>query len=159
MPNLLAIIFGTAHSADKGFAPAMNNLGQLYANGLGIQQDWTRAHEWSLKAADAGNPIGAMNAFIISANPDYKGTHPTNLPSSVDPGKSNATDLLEPTLERTELFGLPLNAERREAIRQAARSNVPLDITIGSLQADASVPRFERVPTQDSTWRKLWPLH
>lgn len=140
-------------AALKGFAPAMNNLGLLYANGLGVpKQDWNKAYEWSRKAADAGNPIGAMNAFIISANPDYKGAHPDSLSTTIDPGRSNAADLLYPTLERTELYG-GLKEGEPYGLRQAAEENMPFEVTIRRPQVDASLPTFHRVPKQ-SFWPK-----
>jgi TPR repeat protein len=45
--------------ADLGDASSMFNLGQGYANGLGVAQDYDKAREWFEKAADKGH-AGAM---------------------------------------------------------------------------------------------------
>ena len=37
---------------------AMTMLGELYANGLGIKRDYTKAAEWYQRAADAGDREG-----------------------------------------------------------------------------------------------------
>src|SRR5262249_8079580 len=47
-------------AADAGNTHAMNELGLLYAKGLGGAQDYGKAREWYQKAADAGN-THAMN--------------------------------------------------------------------------------------------------
>ncbi len=43
-------------------AYAMNNLGHMYRNGEGVEQDYAKAAEWFTKAADSGN-VAAMNAL------------------------------------------------------------------------------------------------
>lgn len=42
-------------SAEAGNAEAMNSIGYMYDNGLGVPQDNDRALEWFQKAAEAGN--------------------------------------------------------------------------------------------------------
>lgn len=49
------------HAARMGYAPAMNNVGLLYANGHGVKQDHEEAFKWWLRAAQRGN-AWAMNA-------------------------------------------------------------------------------------------------
>ena len=51
-------------SAEGGFAPGMNNLGQMYLSGRGGRQDHDAAFRWHLAAARAGNPVGRMNVAI-----------------------------------------------------------------------------------------------
>ena len=47
-------------AVEAGEACAMNQIGYMYQNGLGVELDYAQAMEWYLKAADAGN-AGAMN--------------------------------------------------------------------------------------------------
>jgi TPR repeat protein len=44
--------------ADHGNASSMVNLGNLYAHGKGVAQDYTKAREWYQKAADKGSWAG-----------------------------------------------------------------------------------------------------
>ncbi|MDE0306344.1 MAG: tetratricopeptide repeat protein [Albidovulum sp.] len=62
--------------ADKGDRDAQFNLGIIYAQGLGIDQDRTRAIDWFRLAAEQGDPIAAFNLGVIfsekeSAHLDY----------------------------------------------------------------------------------------
>lgn len=47
--------------AAKGDAQAMNNLGTLYDQGLGVEPDAGRAFHWFASSANAGNPSGMNN--------------------------------------------------------------------------------------------------
>ncbi len=47
-------------SAEKGYPAAMNNLGNLYAQGEGVRRDYAQAHRWYEKAAERGY-AAAMN--------------------------------------------------------------------------------------------------
>jgi len=42
-------------------AGAMGNLGYMYANGEGVEQDYAKAIEWYTKAADSGNTTAMYN--------------------------------------------------------------------------------------------------
>ncbi len=48
-------------AASRGFTPAMNNVGLLYANGDGVPQDFEEAFKWWMRAAERGD-AWAMNA-------------------------------------------------------------------------------------------------
>ena len=39
----------------------MVNLGYLYGNGIGTEEDLLKAFEWNLKAAELGNESGMFN--------------------------------------------------------------------------------------------------
>ena len=54
--------------AEQGDAPAQNILGQMYANGHGVPQDYAEAVKWYRKAAEQGdapaqNILGEMYAY------------------------------------------------------------------------------------------------
>jgi uncharacterized protein len=64
-------------AADKGFAPAMNNLAELYLSGMLGKRDLEEAFRLHLAGARAGNPIAAMNLVLayktgmgVARNPD-----------------------------------------------------------------------------------------
>ncbi|HMD54765.1 MAG TPA: tetratricopeptide repeat protein, partial [Phycisphaerae bacterium] len=47
---------------------AMNNVGVIYQNGLGVGQDYQQAFTWYQKAADAGNVAAMNNLANLYAN-------------------------------------------------------------------------------------------
>lgn len=54
----------------------MNNLGMMYQKGLGTSQNASKAFEWFLSGAEAGNAEAMFNLGMAY----YKGTgHPRNL--------------------------------------------------------------------------------
>ena len=61
----------------RGNASAQNQLGQLYANGRGVPQDYATAQGWYEKAAAQGhawaqNQLGQLSADGLGAPQDYK---------------------------------------------------------------------------------------
>jgi len=48
-------------AADQGNADAQNALGQLYAKGVGVREDFVQAHKWFNIAAAAGNELARRN--------------------------------------------------------------------------------------------------
>lgn len=61
----------------QGKASAQNQLGQLYANGRGVPQDYTTARRWFEKAAAQGhgwaqNQLGQLSADGLGVPQDYK---------------------------------------------------------------------------------------
>ena len=48
-------------SAEQGNADAQNNLGCMYQNGLGVEQDDAKAMEWYQKAAEQGHTAAQSN--------------------------------------------------------------------------------------------------
>ena len=50
--------------ANAGWTQAMNWMSQLDHNGLGADEDPDRATDWSRRAAEAGDPVGAFNHGI-----------------------------------------------------------------------------------------------
>jgi len=49
-------------SADMGYVPAQAQLGLMYANGKGVQQNYVEAGRWWAKAAEGGHALAAANA-------------------------------------------------------------------------------------------------
>jgi TPR repeat protein len=47
--------------AEKGDAEGQNQLGYLYAQGYGVEQDYVRAHMWFNISAAMGNVLAATN--------------------------------------------------------------------------------------------------
>ncbi len=54
--------------ANAGDSEAMTNIGILYGQGNGVPQDYTQALTWFHKAADAGNPRGALLTSVFFMN-------------------------------------------------------------------------------------------
>jgi uncharacterized protein len=64
-------------AADQNYAPAVNNLARLYADGRGVKQDVPKAIELWSKAAEAGNVtarfnLGLQYAAGVGVNKDMK---------------------------------------------------------------------------------------
>ena len=51
--------------ADRGDAMAQNNLGMLYAEGLGVAQDYQQAKAWWQKAANQGHAGAQYNLGVM----------------------------------------------------------------------------------------------
>jgi TPR repeat protein len=54
--------------AEKGNAAAQNNLGVMYADGYGVQQDYFEAAAWHRKVAEQGDPNALNNLRILYDN-------------------------------------------------------------------------------------------
>ena len=52
-------------SASQGFAGAQLDLGTIYINGMGVQEDAFKAFEWFLKAAEQGVDVSQYNVGLM----------------------------------------------------------------------------------------------
>lgn len=59
----------TLEAAQKGYAPAENAVALMYADGKGTEQDYAKAAEWWVKAAEGGHVQAAFHASMV-----YRGT-------------------------------------------------------------------------------------
>jgi hypothetical protein len=107
-------------AAQHGFAPAMNNLGEIHLIGLDGTPQLTLAHFWHMKAASAGNPIGAANAMLnfmhgtgVLADNDMATRWEEWAAASASPA-----DMAAPTLERTLINNKPLPAPALARLRK-----------------------------------------
>lgn len=151
--NLAATAYRKA--AERGFAPAMNNLGQLYSNGVfGPAGPGSplldEGFRWMLRAAEAGNPVAAMNVSLAYregrgvARDAAKASHWATWTAE----KTEPHDLSEPTLSRTNLFGMPLPPELRAHIRASAKAAQPVTTNFRPLQPDPRLPTFGSVSSK-----------
>lgn len=63
----------TKAHAEQGEAQAQNDLGELYAHGQGVPQDYAQAAKWYRLAADQGLPQGQCNlAALLAAGAGVK---------------------------------------------------------------------------------------
>ena len=133
-------------AANAGFAPAINNFGELLGQQhIDAPQNPTADEdrfEWILRAANAGNPVAAINVSIAYMSGRGVGAHNGEAArwSRWTPGMGNARDLDSPTLERTSLFGSPIAREFAARIRHAAESNEPFVANFQPLQPDPRAP-------------------
>jgi TPR repeat protein len=51
----------TLQAAERGYVPAQEVVGMMYAIGKGVPQDYREAAKWFLTAAEAGNTRAATN--------------------------------------------------------------------------------------------------
>jgi TPR repeat protein len=122
-----------SRAADHQFAPAMNNLGEVYREGLIQSPDFDEAFHWYQAAAAAGNPIGLWNvgAAYASGQGTPRNQSVADQWSTWRPTANGvAPDLDEPVLQRTTLHGAEMSEERRDALRAAARAGTPYSVTI-----------------------------
>jgi len=136
-------------SAEKGFAPAMNNLGELYLAGIGVRQDAAAAHHWHLASARAGNPVAAINTaldFRIGRGIDADLALAEKWSSWI--GKPSTAGLGDLTLERTKVFGSGVPARERALIRAAADQGVPVTTALNPIKANPNLPTFRQVHEQ-----------
>ena len=62
-------------AADQGLADAQENVGSLYAKGLGVSKNYAEAMAWYRKAADQGNAdaqndVGGLYEGGLGVEPD-----------------------------------------------------------------------------------------
>ncbi len=131
-------------SANLGFAPAMNNLGQLYFIGLDRSESLSVAFEWYLQSARSGNPIGAWNVML--AYRAGSGVRP-NFPESQrwavwSSEHTDPADLAWPTLERTTVTGSFLPPDRIAVLRSASIAGVSVRIDRLPPPPIMPLPRF-----------------
>jgi len=60
-------------AAEQGYAKAENNLGNMYANGLGVPQDYNKAVYWYKKAAEQGYAPAKANFERLESEHQFGG--------------------------------------------------------------------------------------
>jgi hypothetical protein len=133
-------------AADAGFAPAANNLGDLYLSGVlgkGREDDAFRLH---LAAAKAGNPVASFNLSLdyrigrgTVADSAAAETYATIRPQQDSP------DLGRLTLSRTRLGGTAVDPHMIAMIRDAAERHELLTVNFRPMQPDARLPTFHQI--------------
>jgi len=147
--NFLAAETWYRKSAERGFAPAMNNLGQLYLHGLTGRRDSREAFRWHLAAAKLGNYPGSLNVAMAYRSGDGVGANSTEAdrwstwkaPEAVDEN----TGIGDLTLSRSRVFGNTMPPLERAGVRIAAERREPLTLTLRPLRPDPSLPTFSEV--------------
>ncbi len=109
-------------ASEEGFAPAMNNLAQIYLDPRTGFQDFQKASHWHLAAARRNHPFARWNLAVAAAG-DY-GSNPsicsTDQWAGWEPQPNWAEHFVEPVLERTVLMGTTLNRDERSFLRETA---------------------------------------
>jgi TPR repeat protein len=67
-PETSSNFLETKARAEAGDANAQSNLGVMYKNGQGVEQDFKKALKWWQKAADQGNAIAQSNLGFMYYN-------------------------------------------------------------------------------------------
>ena len=133
-------------AADKGHAPSMNNLGQLYLFGLLGARDYQAAIGWHLSAARAGNPVAAINvALAYRIGQGVKADAAESLKWARFVPVSDSPDLDDMTLARTALYGSVMDAKALSLIRNAAAESKAVGFGFEPLKPAAGMPSFRSV--------------
>ena len=136
-------------AADQGFAPAANNLGDLYLSGMlgkGREDDAFKLH---LTAAKAGNPVASLNVSL-----DYRiGRGTVADPVEADKyailrPQADTPDLGKITLSRTRLGGTTVDPHMIAMIRDAAERHQPITVNFRPVRPDARLPTFHSIENQ-----------
>ena len=103
VPRNLAEALASYHeAAEQGNADAQHNLGMMFANGMGVPQDYVQAIQWFLIAQINGASVDTTrNLHMVESNAtptqrsqaqinaqQWRRTHPTNTQSIEKTGKS-----------------------------------------------------------------------
>lgn len=134
-------------SAERGFAPSMNNLAQIYAMNPVRKPAYNTALKLYRKAAEAGNPIAHWNiGMTYSAGKGVQADHReaekwwTWTPSDYDEAQFDW-----PTLERTHLFGTKMPRQHVADLRYNAEHGLPVTTQPRQLKPSRSVSNFAGV--------------
>jgi hypothetical protein len=129
------------HSADLGYPPAMNNVGECYLYGTDFTRSGLAAVQWHRSAADAGNPVAAMNLIRDVkhglGSPADKAAAEAWGTRSLDPIAH--PDLDEITLAYTLRSGVPITPEEREAMRTAGATIASVEAAAPTGGSDAGI--------------------
>jgi hypothetical protein len=135
-------------AAERGFAPAMNNLGQILLSGAFGSARRGEGVPWLIRAAEAGNPVGSINLSLVYTDGM---TVPRDLAqaerwSHWTDKITDRRDLASPTLERTNMvLAGTLDRPLVAAIRAKAKTKQELTVTFRPLPPDPRLPTFESV--------------
>jgi TPR repeat protein len=136
-------------SADKGFAPAMNNLGELYASGWVDGQNFEKALGLYKAAAQAGSAAGAMNVSLayrtgrgvardLSAAKKWAAFVPEH----------GRTDFDDVALARSTVFGGNVAPKALATMRGAAVKDEAVAVGFQPMKPSASIPTFRSATSQ-----------
>lgn len=147
--NFLTAATWYRKSAERGFAPAMNNLGQLSLSGLIGRRDPVEAFRWHLAAAKLGNYPGSVNVSMayrsgegVAADPAEADRWATwRAPEKLDEN----TGIGDLTLSRSRVLTNTMPPRERAGVRIAAERREPLTLTLRPLRPDPSLPTFRQV--------------
>ncbi len=144
-------------SADKGFAPATNNLGQTYLRGVTTARNPDAAAHHFRLAALAGNPIAGFNlatAHLAGEGVAKSLSEAEKWMEWTPARKFNPADLNWPTLERTRFKGVMIVQSMRERIRYAADAGPPATARLYSGPVVSGLPSFEETRRQSGGSRR-----
>lgn len=133
-------------SADKGFTPAMNNLAQLYLLGQFGAPNYAEALRLHLRAAQAGNPVAAMNvslAFRTGQGVAVDRAQAQKWAIFVPP--ADAPEIGSLAMKRTKLYGSDLGSREAAVLRGALKEKAPVTANFQPLKPDSRIPTFSQV--------------
>lgn len=119
-------------AANRGFAPAMNNLGAIHIRGrIGPPVEQSRAFVMFMSAAKAGNPVAHWNlaiAYTAGLGVTPNAAQAAKWQTWTPPARMTP-DLKEPTLQRTQLLTMKLSSASRAKMRASVESGEPITMS------------------------------
>lgn len=137
-PELTLALKWYGRAAQKGFTPAVNNLAVLYYNGIAGMKDSDAAGALLYGAAETSNPVATANFEYIDEKSDASERQAWRRTVNY-PAKSDAADLLNPTLDRTLYLKGAAPGKKR-----LVPENPPVQ-GLQPLTPDPSIPTFDDV--------------
>jgi hypothetical protein len=146
-------------AADKGFAPAMNNLGEMYKDGMNGARNPQMAAHYFRMAAQAGNPVGAFNLSLAYRMGDgvTRDVAQADKWAEWSPGtKFSEADFAAPILERTRFLGGDIPTKLTARLRAVADNGPPavVKLELSPLKPDPSLPTFQQVREEVSRQKR-----
>jgi Sel1 repeat-containing protein len=136
-------------AVEKGFASAMNNLGDIAASGLSGAQDFEKAFGWYLAAARAGNPVAAINVMLAYQTGQGIRQDETEAKKwAAFVPDENSPDLRDFTLKHTMLSGMSLDPNLRSAIRNAAVEHKAVALEMSGMRPTVGLTTFGQISRQ-----------
>lgn len=125
-------------AANRGFAPAMNNLGAINLRGkFGSPASGSGSFVMFMSAAKAGNPVAHWNlaiAYTAGLGVTPNAAQAEKWQTWTPPAKITA-DLKEPTLTRTKLLTIKLSTAQRAKIRSSVKTGEAVTMSQEQLTA------------------------
>jgi TPR repeat protein len=139
-------------AADLGYAPAMNNVGECYLHGIGFTRSTLAAYQWHLAAAEAGNPVAAMNLIEdykqSLSGKDETASVPVWTAKRFD--QTNRPDLDDKILSYTLRGGAQISPEERDMMRQAGATIASVESAIAQANSGDACGLFDGCSSQPS---------
>ncbi|SDI03215.1 tetratricopeptide repeat protein [Propionivibrio dicarboxylicus] len=137
----------TYNAAQAGDSTAQFNLGLMYANGVGVEQDFSKALFWYHKAADRGNP--AAEYILAGKYASGQGVEQDLKQALTWYLRASSRGYARAIFRLGQLLNVPHEQFAEDCFRQAAEKGLPdAQVAIGNRIVAAAVGAGETLPEQ-----------